>query len=272
MLIKRIALPLFVGSFFIFALIFHTSMGLAEIDGETQKDAAIVFYHQGVSAKTVGEREDAFERALEIYLSRFNELKREGKINGFLYYNIGNCYFNLDQLGEAIYYYRAAMKLLPGNEMIVDNLKIALEKRKEAVDIETGWIKETLLFFHYRISTAKRIDLLIGLSIITSLLLMGVIYRQQTFLRYISGIFIAMVFCLFISLGMEYYFPVHYGVLITPAEVRKDAGSGFASITPKPLGEGSGIHVLTLDNGWYKVKLNDGRKGYVQQQHLKLVI
>jgi len=81
-----------------------------------------------------------------------------------------------------------------------------------------------------------------------------------------------IVFCLVTSLGVEYYLPNHYGVLVTTSNVRRDAGTGFAPITENPLGEGSGLEVLQIKKGWYKVKLNDGRKGFVEQEHLKLVL
>jgi tetratricopeptide (TPR) repeat protein len=236
------------------------------------QDQALIYYHQGISAKTVGQREEAFEKALEIYLSIFNRMKREGKMNGLLCYNIGNCYFNLKQTGEAIFYYKTGLKLLPGDENIIDNLKTALQKREYAVDIKHGGIKEVLLFFHYKIGTAMRINILIGFSIVSALLLIALIYRKRTSILYVAGMLCACVFCLSISLCVEYYLPSNTGITVHSAEVRKDAGEGFAMITPKPLGEGSSIRVLSFNNGWYKVKLNDGRKGFVRQNHLSLVL
>jgi tetratricopeptide (TPR) repeat protein len=236
------------------------------------RDQALTYYHQGISAETVGLREEAFEKALETYLSIFNRMKRDGKMNGLLCYNIGNCYFNLKQIGEAIFYYKMGLKLLPGDENIIDNLKTALAKREDAVDVKSGGVKEVLLFFHYKISPAVRINILIGFSIASALLLTALIYRKRTSILYMAGILCACVFCLFISLCVEYYLPRHIGVTVHSAKVRKDAGEGFAMITPKPLGEGSGIRVLSFNNGWYKVKLNDGRKGFVRQNHLRLVL
>ncbi len=236
------------------------------------QDQALIYYHQGVSAKTVGQREEAFEKALEIYLSIFNRMKSDGKMNGLLCYNIGNCYFNLKQTGEAIFYYKMGLKLLPGDENITGNLKTALEKREDAVDVKSRGVKEVLLFFHYKISPAVRIKILIGFSIVSALLLIVLIDRKKTSILYLAGILCTCVLCLFISLCVEYYFPSHTGITVDSTEVRKDAGAGFAMITQKPLGEGSSIRVLSFNNGWYKVKLNDGRKGFVQQNHLMLVL
>ncbi len=241
--------------------------------GVTRKaDDPLVYYHQGIAAKTIGARRNAFEKALTLYLASFNRMKKDGEINGLLCYNIGNCYFNLKQLGEAVYYYRLGLKVLPFNEKIQKNLNIALTKRENGVDIEKNEVLETLLFFHYRVSTADRINILIAACIILALLLLWVKYRPNTFCRYIAIVAGFIVLCLFVSLGVEYYAPNHEGVIINPADVRVDAGTGFAPITKNLLGAGSTIRVLSLVDGWYKVKLNDGRQGFIRQKNLKLVI
>ncbi len=252
-------------------LIVHLPVIADAIQAESL-DQALVYYHKGVSAETVGKREEAFEKALELYLAGFNRMKVDGKMNGLLCYNIGNCYFNLKQIGMAIVYYKKGLKLLPGNEKIKANLKTAMEKRRDAVDIKSSGVKEVLLFFHYKISAAKRIAILICCSIIAAVFLTVVIYRRTTPILYLSGICCVVAGVFFISLAIDYYSSKHVGILIHPAQVRKDAGKGFAAIIPKPLGEGSGIRVLSFSDGWYKVKLNDGRKGFIQHDDLRLVL
>jgi len=235
-------------------------------------DEALSDYHKGISAKTNHERTVAFEKALELYLTYYNDLKSQNKMNGMLCYNIGNCYFNLKQIGQAVYYYKSGLKVLPGNEMITENLTIALNKRQNYIDIEKGGILETLLFFHYKLSTSYRINYLILFSIITSMLFLMLMYRSNTSVKYLSAITSTLVLCLSLSILFEYYKPEHKGVIIQTANIRKDAGQGFAPITPKPLGEGSIVRVISLENEWYKIKIMDNKKGYIQKDFLKLII
>lgn len=265
-----------------FVLIAYAVLGICAVPARSDdtpqpaegpsRETALSYYQKGVMAKTIGEREEAFEKALALYLAMFNEMKAEEKINGYICYNIGNCYFNLNQINQAIYYYRLGLSVLPGNETLTENLAIALNKRSDAVDIEIGWIKQTLLFFHYRISASARITVLIVCSIIASLLLMVLYFRRSTPAMYSAGILLVVSGVLFVSLAVSYYAPNHYGILLTTTNVRRGAGVNFAGITEKPLGGGSSVWVLSLKDGWYTVKLNDGRKGYVQQKDLKLVI
>lgn len=235
------------------------------------EDQALTLYHQGIEANSIGAREQLLEEALQLYLSRFNQMKEEGKMNGWLCYNIGNCYFNLKQLGEAVYYYRLGLQLLPGNAKISDNLEVALSKRQNGVDIEPLGIKATLLFFHYRLSAATRINSLIIAALVASLFLLGLILKPNTLLRYGSILSCLVVLCLVSSLGVDYYAPRHVGVVLQPTEVRKDAGLNFAAINPAPLSPGSSIQILSLTGDWYRVKLNDGRQGYIHSQDMKVV-
>ncbi|MCP4687065.1 MAG: tetratricopeptide repeat protein [Desulfobacterales bacterium] len=261
-----------VATFFIILALLPGAVAPAPADAAADGDAALKLYHQAISAKTIGERQKAFEKALEIYLTRFNRLKSRGEMNGLLCYNIGNIYFNLGQLGEAIFYYKTGLKLLPGNETILGNLEIALENRENPVDIESGDIKEILLFFHYKIGAALRIIILIVSCAAASLFLIALMLRPNTALKYLSAISLVAVFCLFVSIGVEYYLPQHQGVCLQTTDVRKGPETGFAPITPTPFGEGSSILVLSSNDGWFKVKLNDGRKGFVPKEHLKIVL
>lgn len=65
-----------------------------------------------------------FDAALQLYLDILNKTKPTSN----LYYNIGNCYYRLNQLGNAILYYEKAYKLNPDDESIQKNLKIANAK------------------------------------------------------------------------------------------------------------------------------------------------
>jgi tetratricopeptide (TPR) repeat protein len=62
-----------------------------------------------------------YPEALADYIS----LEDAGVASAAVYYNIGNCYFELGELGYAILYYLRAQKLDPGDEDIANNLAFA---------------------------------------------------------------------------------------------------------------------------------------------------
>lgn len=237
-----------------------------------QEDASF-FYQKGVDAKSIGERESNFEKALKLYMKEQIILKEEGKENGYLLFNIGNCYFNLNQLGESILYYKQALKLLPNEEKIQKNYEIAKKKRITAVDIEeTGKLSETLLFFHYSLSEKFKIILMFTLSALILFLFLINIKFNASILKKISVLFAVLYFILLASLFVNYFYPKIEGVFVKDSFVYQDAGENYASLVSKPIGIGSSIRVIQIKEGWYKVRLNDGRFGFVKDDSLRMVL
>lgn len=237
-----------------------------------QEDAS-EFYQKGVDAKSIGERESNFEKALKLYMNQQISLKEQGVENGYLLYNIGNCYFNLNQLGEAILYYKQALKLLPQEEKIIQNYEIATKKRISPVDIDSsGKLSETLLFFHFFISEKAKILIMLILS--TLILVIFLLYQKvkKNFLKSYMILFSLVYFIFLLSLFIDNYYPQREGVFIKDSLVYQDAGENYASLVTKPIGTGSTIVVINSKDGWYKVRLNDGRFGYVKESSLHLIL
>ena len=90
---------------------------------------------------------------------RYERLIREGKIhNGKLYYNLGNVYFRMKDIGRAIVNYRRAEHYIPNDPNLRQNLAYARKKRLDEIDEkqETKVLK-TLFFWHYDLPTKTRV-------------------------------------------------------------------------------------------------------------------
>ncbi|MBT3393280.1 MAG: SH3 domain-containing protein [Elusimicrobiaceae bacterium] len=71
-------------------------------------------------------RQGNFKKALEFYKITERDASSKNIEDPYVYYNIGNCYFKLDELGYATYYYYKAYKILPRDKDIRENLQLAL--------------------------------------------------------------------------------------------------------------------------------------------------
>lgn len=232
----------------------------------------LTWYHQGIAAKTRTERIASFEKALEGYLVQYNAMKENGRTNAYLCYNIGNCYFNLKQLGQAIYYYKLALKLMPDNERMKENLSTALDKRVDALDIHTDTVIKTLLFFHYRLSVKTRVRLVILFSVMCLFFFIPAMMTQHTVSRYMSVTACGVLLVLAASLCIDYYSPHREGVVILPAYARKDAGEAFMPVVSKPLGEGTIVRIVSIRDGWLKVEFGEKTSGYIKRKYVKMII
>jgi len=77
--------------------------------------------------------------------------------NGKLYYNIGNIYFHLDNIGRAILFYNKAALIMPGDSNLKENLEAARALRVDTLnEKESIRILKTIFFIHYKLSTTVR--------------------------------------------------------------------------------------------------------------------
>jgi tetratricopeptide (TPR) repeat protein len=214
------------------------------------QDDAGSFYQKGVDSKSLGERETNFEKALKLYLEVHLALKEKGQENGYLYFNIGNCYYNLNQLGEAILYYKQALKYLPTDEKLLRNHEIACSKRVSFVDIESdNKLIETLLFFHFSFTQLTKILLALILSLFVLGFFISSIILKKNSLKRFSYLSAFLYFIFLFSLALNYYYPNKEGVLIKDSFVLQDAGENYVSLIDKPYGIGSSIRVISSKGG-----------------------
>lgn len=69
-----------------------------------------------------------YETAIELYRS----LENDGHVSAPLYLNLGNAYYQNQQLGHAIATYRAGLRLAPRRQSLVQNLEFVLDESTEA--------------------------------------------------------------------------------------------------------------------------------------------
>lgn len=234
-----------------------------------------------------------FASGFEQLFNEGNELYRNGKYNeaivvykkmldsnfesANIFYNLGNCYYRLDKLGYAILFYEKGKKLSPGDDDISHNLLFA---RNNTIDkIETlpsififewwesliavfsvdGWTYLLLLFLFF---------LLISISVF-------LLTRNPLFNRYsfFSGLisFLLLIFTLAVLLvRLNADASQQYGVVIeSVVEVKTspDKSSKNAFI----IHEGLKSRIDDKLDNWYKIKLEDGKEGWIEESKIGLI-
>ncbi len=220
-------------------------------------------YQQGEAAQTIAEREIHFNQALKLYLE--NE-----KPHGKMYYNIGNCYYQLNQPGMAIWYYQKAEKLLPRDHKIEQNLAKAKEQVKAPFHKEYE-IKKRLLFWQYFLSPQERSIAFIALSLITFILSSSYIWLKKKGLKYLTIAFCLMTFVMGTALS-QFDLKEKTGIFIQPSLLRCDAGMQYKAVDQNliPIGEIFKVLELSEDGSWVKVKVSQNKKGYVNSELVRL--
>ncbi len=207
---------------------------------------------------------------------RYQRLIEEGGIeNGRLYYNLGNAYFRMDDLGRAILSYRRAERLLPGDPDLMQNLASARARRLDRFELETGAkALRTLLFWHFDLSfSVRRLLLALFSGAFWALAAWGV-WRGR---RAPRGALLAtglLAAAMAASLGAEALGAASSedGVVTAPETVaRKGDGETYEPAFTEPLHAGAEFRLLERRAGWYRGELPDGRAFWVAARDAELV-
>lgn len=208
-----------------------------------------------------------YERAAVL----FEGLVKAGHSSASIYYNLGTCYYQMDELGKAILNYERAALLQPGNPNIKQNLRLARNKvagEPIAWPVFSTWV----LWGSFRGMLSPNVWAVIGLAACWAALGCWLLARRAArplSWQLISGF---MVFAALLSwasawsgaraLSSEFSIamPKEVEVLVGP-----DPQSGVLST----VYEGWKLRRLDRIGEWVKVELPDGQEGWLKRETIE---
>ena len=232
-----------------------------------------------------GNTQELFESANAMYkegkyteaIKAYESLVDGNQVSSELFYNLGNCYYKLNKVAPAIFNYERALKLNPNNEDAQNNLIFAnrltidrIEDLPKSVFQKLSssyfeklhyntWGAFVILFaflavglfllFYFSFSPLKK-RLFFTLSIISLLLLVTsytIAYQQY---KKEVNTKEAIVFAESVSVQTE---PTN------------NASEAFV------IHEGTKVKVLDAVDDWSKIKLADGKIGWLKNETIKLL-
>jgi hypothetical protein len=206
---------------------------------------------------------------------RFERIVADGGIhNGKLYYNIGNAYFRLDDLGRTILNYRRAGQFLSGDENLTQNLRYARSRRADQIEQkQETQVLEALLFWHYDLSAGTRTVIFA----VFFLAFWALASLRLFFSGRIPGALLAACAALALlflgSLAWEMTAGNRGGGVILAEQVtaRKGDGDTYEPSFNEPLHAGTEFELLEDRGDWYQVELADGQRCWIPAASAGLV-
>jgi tetratricopeptide (TPR) repeat protein len=214
---------------------------------------------------------DAPEEARLLYrqaLDRFLAVASEGRVrNGGLFYDIGNAYFSLGDIGRAVLYYRRAELLIPADRNLRHNLEFARSQRLDSLPpAEAPQAVRVILFWHYLLAPAVKLWLFVGAfaaaCIAGALRALRAERWRTVFVAAAGGA--ALLLLVSLAAGEIGLRSSRDGV-ITANEVvvRKGDGTAYTPSFVDALHAGAEFGVQEERAGWYRIGLTDGRTGWI---------
>lgn len=261
----------------IFTLLLLSVMGLITgifywmAPAENKLERAFQNYHEAERSPTVEGREVRFNQALNLYMD-LDRLYSPTRGNGKLYYNIANCYFQLEEYPFAILYYNRALNLMPRSDKVADNLRIAQSKLDIKAD-KTELTFQRLFFFHYYLSLPERYQFFFVFSLITLLFSSFYIWASLKIFKTIALIAFSVSVLFLSSIAYTHYLSPIEGVVVNASMLFRDAGKQYAVVSELPVLSGLKVKVLEVLNegAWLKIETPDGELGYVPFESVRLI-
>ncbi len=207
-------------------------------------------------------------------IEKYQNLLQQGQATTAVYYNLGNCYFRLGDLGRAIWSYRRALKLNPGDKDTRENLEFARLYRIDKIKEENSFAPLSIFYFLPTTLGLNSVSWLGALLWWTSagfLLLLLVFRRRTRLIQILTGISLALLLILAISLwvGIKAEGKKYAVVLSNEAEAKSGPGEDYVSLFN--VHQGLECEVEEEREGWYLIYLSNGTKGWVPGRTLGLI-
>ena len=213
-----------------------------------------------------------YASALEMY----DSVCRMGYSSSDLYYNIGNCYYRLDDIPNSVYYYEKALMLDPSNGDAEFNLNIANRQLKQIVE-------PLPIPFYARCGMAilnimssdswtilNIIFLVLTLAGIALYLFMGrIALRKLGF----SIAVISLIFFIFTAVCAYKSSVVisenNYAIVFEQSMVKSSPNAD--AVNSFEIYEGIKVQVVDSANSMYNIRLADGKEGWIDANDVKLL-
>jgi len=218
-------------------------------------------------------RNGAFKEAIK----KYKKIESQEMVSSELYLNLGNAYYRLNEVGPTIFYYEKALKLNPLNVDVKNNLvfakRLALDNIEEVP--KTVFQKFNTNYLQ-KLSYNEWAIVAVVFSFSTSIFFLffyfGYSSRKKRIYFTTSGIsLILLIFSVFITYSQYSITKKNKEaiVFVQKTEVRNAPTLNSEEIFT--LHEGTKVIVLDAIDNWKKIKLVDGKQGWIIADEIKLL-
>ncbi len=218
-------------------------------------------------------RKGAYEEALKDY----NKIDSLGQESADLFYNKANTYYKRNQIAPAIYYFEKALLLNPNHEDAKHNLVFANRMCVDAFEVVPKnifqKINESII---YPVSYNTWAWISVVLALFTAFFFLRYYFSSYTLqkrLYFTLSLLSVFLFILALSFAVK---AKHYVTHNTPAIVFETVVGVKSEPTTTAsesfqLHEGTKVLVLESVDDWKKIKIPDGKVGWLKETAIKVI-
>ena len=216
-------------------------------------------------------QQEYYQKALELY----QQIEKQEMESAELYFNMANIYYKRNQVAPSIYYYEKALSLSPGNKDVKFNLELANTMVLDNIEplprsIGQKFNNNIILRFTYE-TWAKTA---VSLAFVFALLFLLYHFSYSTGKKriyFITSILtvIFVTVSLFFSYKNKHYVENNIEAIVFSGEALVKSAPTNSSEVYFELHEGTKVLVLESLDNWKKIKIADGKMGWIKVSDLK---
>ena len=226
------------------------------------------FFDEGNQRYQAGD----FDGALE----RYAQILDDGLENGELYYNIGNTYFKLGELGPAILYYERARRLMPSDGDLLANLELARSLTADEIAPLPGfWLFSAGGWWVGFVPRGALVWLVALAYLVAMTAVILVILRPATVLAAwgrrlaIAGATVTLVLGLNLAVRELGIGADEEAVIMAEETAVQSAPSDDSALQIFAVHEGTKVRTDRRSDVWIEIILEDGKVGWVRADQLE---
>ena len=212
-------------------------------------------------------QQENYTEAIKLYES----IVAHGKESGELYYNLGNAYYKTDQIGRAILFYEKAKILMPDDENLDFNLKLANVKVKDRIQVPPDSFIVKLHQGFINLFSLNTWALLFSLFVLFAVIVfLLTVMLPAVQLKSVKNIIFICLILAIISLYPTWK-KYQSEALTSKAVVLEPVAEVYAAPDAEStmlfnIHEGTTFSILDSDGNWYKIELIDGKQGWIPRE------
>lgn len=231
----------------------------------------------------IGQNETLFEQGKDLYkaekyqeaIDSWMKILNTNHHSEAIYFNIANAHYKLNNIGPSIYYYEKALQLNPDDDDIKNNLAYAENARIDVIEplpetIFKRWYKAISGIMDYD-GWAILATILSSIFVVLFLVYYFAFSELKKRLLFTAAALTVCIFLLSLVLAFKTFADFnnsHPAILFAESsEVRSEPRLG--SDPSFVLHEGTKVNILEKDGQWCRIKLADGKDGWVPASDLK---
>ncbi|WP_027137942.1 SH3 domain-containing protein [Gaetbulibacter saemankumensis] len=230
-----------------------------------------------------GQNQELFKAANTLYnegkyaeaIDKYEAILATKNESAALYFNLGNAHYKLNNVAPSIYYYEKGLQLEPNDDEIKNNLAFARNMTIDAIDVlpEAGLpklIKNITHSFSFD-AWAKVAVVLVFVFVILFLTYYFAYTSLRKRLAFVGSLIALASVCVSLAFAFHKYNLDKHDkpaiIFVQESKVKSEPNN--RSEEAFRLHEGTKVQVIDTVADWQKIKLADGKTGWVSKQDIK---